>query len=49
MALFIAVDLTDPQGNKLTRMKFAFYDMANAQKFAQGLGEPAMAGVVGKS
>ncbi len=48
VALFIAVDLTDPQGNKLTRMKFAFFDMANAQKFAQGLGEPAMAGVAGK-
>ncbi len=49
VALFIAVDLTDPQGNKLTRMKFAFFDMANAQKFSQGLGEAAIPGVAGKS
>ena len=41
VALFIAVDLTDAQGNKLTRMKFGFLSMADAQRFAQGLGEPA--------
>jgi hypothetical protein len=40
VALFIAVDLTDAQGNKLTRMKFPFYGMADAKKFAQALGEP---------
>lgn len=44
VALFIAVDLTDPQGNKLTRMKFGFGSMADAQKFANGLGAPAMVG-----
>ena len=45
VALFIAVDLTDTQGNKLARMKFAFFDMAVAQRFAQGLGQPAGATV----
>jgi hypothetical protein len=43
VALYIAVDLTDAQANKVTRMKFGFFDMANAQKFAQGLGQPARA------
>ena len=45
VALFIAVDLTDAQGNKLTRMKFAFFDMAVARRFAQGLGQSAAATV----
>jgi hypothetical protein len=40
VALYHAVDLTDPQGNKVARMKFSFFDGASAQKFAQGLGEP---------
>ena len=44
-----AVDLTDTQGNKLTRMKFGFFDMADAQKFAQGLGAAAAAGMVAKN
>ncbi len=47
--LYHAVDLTDPDGKKLARMKFGLFDGADAQKFAQGLGEPAMAGVAGKS
>jgi hypothetical protein len=42
VALYHAVDLTDPQGNKLARMKFGFFDGGDAQKFAQRLGEPPM-------
>jgi hypothetical protein len=38
--LYRAVDLTDPQGNKVARMKFGLFDGVNAQKFAQALGEP---------
>ncbi len=45
VALFIAVDLTDTQGNKVARMKFAFFDMEAAKRFAQGLGQPAGATV----
>ncbi|SRR5712692_3026655 len=40
VALYRAVDVTDPQGNKLVRMKFSFFDGGDAQKIAQGLGEP---------
>ena len=43
VALFIAVDLTDTEGNKLTRMKFAFNAMGDAKAFANGLGAPAVA------
>jgi hypothetical protein len=43
------VDLTDTQGNKVTRMKFGFMDMADAQRFAQGLGAPVAAGAASKS
>jgi hypothetical protein len=39
VALFHAVDLTDPEGNKVARMKFGFFDGASAHKFAQLLGE----------
>jgi hypothetical protein len=42
VALYYAVDLTDPQGNKMARMKFGFFDRGDAQKFAQGVGEPPM-------
>jgi hypothetical protein len=45
--LYHAVDLTDPEGNKVARMKFGFMDGADAQKFAQVLGEPA--GVVSRT
>ena len=45
VALFIAVDVTDPQGNKVTRMKFSFFAMADAKKFAEALGEPAAVAV----
>lgn len=38
--LYQAVDLTDPQGNKVARMKFGLFDGADATKFSQGLGEP---------
>jgi hypothetical protein len=40
VALYHAVDVTDTQGNKLTRMKFGFFDGGDAQKFATGLGAP---------
>jgi hypothetical protein len=40
VALYHAVDLTDPEGKKVARMKFGFFDGASAHKFAQGLGEP---------
>lgn len=40
VALYHAVDLTDPQGNKVVRMKFAFFDGGDAKNFAQALGEP---------
>src|SRR5437016_2077173 len=43
--LYRAVDLTDPQGNKVTRMKFSLFDGADATKFAQLLGEPPAARV----
>lgn len=36
--LYHAVDLTDAQGNKVTRMKFSMMDGGDAKKFAQGLG-----------
>ena len=41
--LYYAVDLTDPQGNKLARMKFAFYRGGDAKAFAQALGQPPTA------
>jgi hypothetical protein len=47
--LYIAVDLADAQGNKVTRMKFAFNAMADAQRFAQGLGALAAAGAAAKN
>jgi hypothetical protein len=37
---YIAVDLTDPQGSKLTRMKFPFWAGGEARRIAQALGEP---------
>jgi hypothetical protein len=40
VALYHAVDVTDVQGNKLSRLKFGFFDGAAAQKFATGLGAP---------
>lgn len=40
VALYHAVDVTDTEGNKLTRMKFGFFDGGDAQKFAVGLGAP---------
>ena len=36
--LYHAVDLTDVQGNKVTRMKFSMMDGGDAKRFAQGLG-----------
>ena len=47
--LYQAVDLTDPQGNKVTRMKFSLFDGADAKKFAQVLGEPPAARVAARS
>jgi hypothetical protein len=47
--LYHAVDLTDPDGNKLVRMKFAFFDGGDAQKFAQALGQPPVTGVGARS
>lgn len=38
VALYHAVDVTDVQGNKLSRLKFGFFDGAAAKAFAQGLG-----------
>lgn len=40
VALYHAVDVTDVNGNKLSRLKFSFFDGAAAQKFAVGLGAP---------
>jgi len=40
VALYHAVDLTDPVGAKVARMKFSFFAGGDAQKFAQALGEP---------
>ena len=42
---YFAVDLTDPQGNKLTRLKFPFWKGGEARSFSQALGEPAGVGV----
>jgi len=47
--LYQAVDLTDPQGTKVTRMKFSLFDGAAAKKFAQVLGEPPAARVAARS
>ncbi len=49
VALYHAVDVTDPQGQKLTRMKFGFFDGADAQKFAQALGQPPTPVVAARS
>jgi hypothetical protein len=38
VALYHAVDVTDAQGNKLSRLKFGLFDGASAKAFAQGLG-----------
>lgn len=40
---YIAVDLTDAQGNKVTRMKFPFWAGGDARTFAQALGAPVTA------
>jgi len=47
--LYQAVDLTDPQGTKVTRMKFSLFDGAAAKKFAEVLGEPPAARVAARS
>ena len=41
---YMAVDLTDPQGSKVARMKFPFWKGGEARTFAQALGAPAMVG-----
>jgi hypothetical protein len=38
VALYHAVDVTDVQGNKVSRLKFGLFDGASAKAFAQGLG-----------
>jgi hypothetical protein len=38
VALYFAVDVTDVQGHKLSRLKFGLFDGASARAFAQGLG-----------
>lgn len=38
VALYHAVDVTDVNGNKLSRLKFGFFDGGAAKQFAQGLG-----------
>jgi hypothetical protein len=42
VALYHAVDVTDAQGNKLTRLKFSFFNGGDAKNFAQGLGAPTI-------
>ncbi len=40
VALYFAVDLTDPEGHKLVRMKFSFFKGGEAKAFAEALGPP---------
>lgn len=47
--LYHAVDVTDTQGNKLTRMKFGFFDGGDAKKFADLLGPLSMVAAGGKT
>ena len=38
--LYHQVDLTDPEGKPVSRLKVAFFDGADAHRLAQSLGEP---------
>ncbi len=44
VALYFAVDVTDPEGKKLVRMKFSFFNGADARAFSDALGRPALPG-----
>ena len=44
VALYFAVDVTDPEGRKLVRMKFSFFNGADARAFSDALGRPAVPG-----
>ncbi len=40
LALYWLVELTDPEGNKVAKMRFTINNRADASAFAQGLGPP---------
>lgn len=40
LGLYKVVELTDPEGNRVAKMRFTITDSADAEKFAQGLGPP---------
>ena|SRR5690348_1042729 len=47
LGLYWLMELTDPEGRRVAKMRFPFTDRADAERFAQGLGPPP-AGVATK-